>query len=935
MANLQSEVSIIFRGIDETGKAIDSVVSNTNQIATNLQAAVDPVSDLTKKIILFEGAILAAGVAVTAYATKVAGDFDTGFREIATLIDVPLEALGDFRQSLIDYAADSTASFDQINSAIYSAISAGVDYTKSLDFVRDAEQLSIAGRADLRDSTVLLASVLNAYGLEAKDAAWASDLLFTAVKQGQTTIPELGGSLGRVLPSAAALGVELGVLTAALATLTVQGQETPVATTNLNAALNSLLAPSESAKKAAQELGIEIGAAAVQSKGFDGVLNDIYEATGGNIEAMAGLVGGTNALNAVLGLTGKNAKLFSDNIEASANAANSARDAAEKMAPALQTLEGPLSAFFITLGTPFLEPLRNGVGALSEIINAFTKSLGDKSGLGGIQDIVVGIADDLVSQLESIAKNLPAALAAADFSQFKDGLTVLTDAVKNLFSGLDLTSVEGLTQAIQLAGTAFFSLSNFTASAIEQFTPFFTAIIEIVPTFIAFVDAISGTAGAIGGLAVVLSVTLAGVVALTNAIIAIKGSAALAGLIAILTGPAGLVIAAGATGVAIGTFIDSLIGDKIGEFIDKVTGLDNAFTDSTSQVALLADEHETFRVGLRDTADQIDQLTDVMGDQSDVIDEVIVDIDALAKSYSGLADEVAGEINFGEGLNADQFDEFLKKVQELSVDALNPFGEALENVERISRNFGISMNDAFKALEDAGGNAEKAAEALEEAGFKIRDMTVAADNAPKSVGELKDSLSEMAASGDVAKDKIAQLQVELAKAELEAAVKLDIARLQEDTKRLEIEAKTWTELAKINAEVEIVGLQETTKRVEAAFGSINNIFDTTSSTIGALISAMLGVDDVDKNARQKLEAFSDALDRQIAIQEQAADNQSKLIDAQVEELKARSQALRSGQSLITIDGGGLQPELEAFMFRILQAVQMRANSQASALLLGI
>jgi hypothetical protein len=53
------------------------------------------------------------------------------------------------------------------------------------------------------------------------------------------------------------------------------------------------------------------------------------------------------------------------------------------------------------------------------------------------------------------------------------------------------------------------------------------------------------------------------------------------------------------------------------------------------------------------------------------------------------------------------------------------------------------------------------------------------------------------------------------------------------------------------------------------------------------------------------------------------------------ELNLRAEALRNGGGLITIDGAGLQPHLEAFMFEILESIQVRVNAEGYNLLLGV
>jgi hypothetical protein len=52
-------------------------------------------------------------------------------------------------------------------------------------------------------------------------------------------------------------------------------------------------------------------------------------------------------------------------------------------------------------------------------------------------------------------------------------------------------------------------------------------------------------------------------------------------------------------------------------------------------------------------------------------------------------------------------------------------------------------------------------------------------------------------------------------------------------------------------------------------------------------------------------------------------------------MQAKLDAMKSGEALIQIDGAGLQPHLEAFMWEILAAVQIRVNEEGHAMLFGI
>ncbi|MGL1833037.1 hypothetical protein ACKVEX_05455 [Rhodocyclaceae bacterium SMB388] len=54
----------------------------------------------------------------------------------------------------------------------------------------------------------------------------------------------------------------------------------------------------------------------------------------------------------------------------------------------------------------------------------------------------------------------------------------------------------------------------------------------------------------------------------------------------------------------------------------------------------------------------------------------------------------------------------------------------------------------------------------------------------------------------------------------------------------------------------------------------------------------------------------------------------------IKEIQARTEAMQRGDAMIQIDGAGLQPHLEAFMWEILRAIQVRVNQDGYEMLLG-
>ncbi|MHC4361374.1 MAG: phage tail tape measure protein, partial [Planctomycetota bacterium] len=170
MADLTKTIQVIFSGKDNISGTLKTIGSGIDDFAGGVNRATQPLADLTKSLVKMEAALIGIAVAGLAVATREAGKFGDSFNEIATLIDVPRESLEDFKTQIIDYARSSTQSFENINEAIYSSISAGVDYEKALDTLGIAEKLAVATKGELSDTTLLLSQTINAYGGDMSNA---------------------------------------------------------------------------------------------------------------------------------------------------------------------------------------------------------------------------------------------------------------------------------------------------------------------------------------------------------------------------------------------------------------------------------------------------------------------------------------------------------------------------------------------------------------------------------------------------------------------------------------------------------------------------------------------------------------------------------------------------------------------------------------------
>ena len=177
-----------------------------------------------------------------------------------------------------------------------------------------------------------------------------------------------------------------------------------------------------------------------------------------------------------------------------------------------------------------------------------------------------------------------------------------------------------------------------------------------------------------------------------------------------------------------------------------------------------------------------------------------------------------------------------------------------------------------------------------------------------SVADQKKAMDDAAKATQKAKDEVSQYYLELEKLASNERIKL-------------IEAKVTLNTEELKFKTEIV---------KSAFESINTSIDSTGKLLGDLFK-QLG----DKTLTFSEQwAIEDQIEKENALREKAFKLQEKLTEATIAQINAQLKAYSNGDALIKIDGAGLQPHLEAFMWEILRTIQVRVNADGLKLLLG-
>lgn len=905
-SDIQRVVSIIFAGEDRLSPAARAAQRTLSEFGTGLSGSVDALAGFTAGAARLEAGILATGAAAAVFAVNTAARFDQGFRGITTLIEEPTTALGGFRQAILDYASGSTQPLEQITAALNSAIGSGVRWQDSLQLLGVAERGAVAGNALLSESTSLLVGTLNAYGLGVDQVQRVSDVFFRTVGDGTISIGQLANDFGRIAPLAASAGVPIETIGAALAVLTQQGVQPSEAITYLRSALAAIINPSSQAATLAQQLGIQFDAQSLKSRGLAAVLNDVQRATGGNVQQMAVLFGGTEALSAVLGLTGDKAAKFSEELARMQGAAGATDTAFQKFAGALspytQQLRNAVEVGLIGVGDRLLDESGGIVAALAAIVRAISSSANGGSLKPLVDDLEAGFRR-VQTVLEAVARNLPAALNSADLSGFLDGAQAVATALGRLFGGADLTSVEGLRLAIEGAGRAFNLLSQYVAGAIDGIGPFSTGLATIASTISQINPDTVAFVGTVGGLALGLSAVGSALSVVTPLLAAIRAAGGIAGSLGSAAGLAAFGAALGTTGVALATFGATFTATR-------ALGLDEKFNDWLIPDWLAGYQGATLGTALADAADWIGKFG-TASDQAAPAAQRLADAQTAIESVSERNARLIRDAIADEAKHTSE--------QLLGAAASREQAAEADALVRMWEKLGYNYDATTGAL-------RRTAEVMDDVWFGLEKQRLAANQALDAQrGYRVELVNGIPTYTQVA--KAGEKLFEPAKKSAEEA-KTASDKLKESLEKIASDERIKT--LEIKAKIDIADIEAQTERLKAAFASIDNTVTSTGETLAKLVGEF-----ADAQSSWDKSSIWKEVERESKRRDDALKLQRELIEAQADYLREKARALARGDASISVNAPGLKPHLEAFMWEILSAIELRASTEGQERLLGV
>lgn len=365
----------------EFGKKIEKAGTKVTGIGKKIEKAGDAVGKVGKKFALLSAAAAGTLTAVT----KGASDFQNGMAKMSTLFDTSQVSVKKLSKEFLNLSNETGKSAVELTEAGYQALSASVPVEKLGGFIRTSANMAKVGFTDTATSVDLLSTAVNAYGLEADQADSIANKLVNTQNLGKTSVNELASSMGKVIPTAAGMNVNLDQLCTMYTLMTKQGIATAESTTYMNSMLNEL-----------GDSGTDVGKVLKEKTGKsfqdlmkDGkttgdalkILKDYSKETG---TAFNELWSSQEAGKAAMALLNDSAGDFNETMGSMANVADLVGQGLEKMntpsakmAKALNRIKNSgieLGSVLLTTVAPYVEQFTKKVEELTEKFNKMPDS---------------------------------------------------------------------------------------------------------------------------------------------------------------------------------------------------------------------------------------------------------------------------------------------------------------------------------------------------------------------------------------------------------------------------------------------------------------------------------------------------------------------------------------------------------------------------------
>jgi len=894
MADLEKTVSIIFSGVDDASKTIHQVSKSLDTFEKGISDISAPLANVATSVLKVEAAFAALAAGGLAYAYAKSIQFEGATIELKKVIGDEIGLLGEAAAASLELSNQYGVSSSNVLASTAAFKQAGFSVEEAMQLTKNALDLVIAGDLEAAQASEILVAALKGFNAPASEAARLIDVLNAVSNEYGTNVEQLGIGMAALSPIANQMGFSFeetaGVITPIIEVFR-SGDE---AATALKTGLLKLVDDSKPVKDALASIGISQEDANGKLKSGKEILYEVsaaFQHLDPNQKSFVAqqLVGINQSARmiTVFDNLGTSTDITAVAMKAAGSAAGEVVARLASGEVAVDRFKVGFENLAIAIGDRFRDAATGAISGATDIENSLAK-LARGGAFDDLLNVVSQLSTDLGNFFVGIAEAMPEALKQVDWSGFTSSLQNLAGTIGDLFDaafdGADVTTADGLADAIQRVIDAGTGLTNVTRGILEVFEPFIRAISNMVDTLGKADPETQEFIGNIGGIAIALTGT-AGVVAALA--LATKGVSAFLGLFK-GSGAAirGMSTALGDASAGLGTF-----SSKLGT-VGKLLG-------ATAAGGL------AFEVGYA---------------AGEIIDEYVP---AVGKGVYALIEWSDKLLNWsGTQKSANQ-------VSKENTAFLEAQRAAMERATGTLENFGNAIDDNALKIEPVLDldQIESDMMALDWGDFDIAPLEV----------PVQTAMDEDAFAG--IEDFKKQIQAELDDNDVDLGIEVPDQEIDRAKRKIQ-QAFKQASVVPVGVDVSVDGTG-----VGPAFSTgltdffkenpvkMDQVFDP--SSLSDLFSALDKATDPSTIAQ-----IRKAIDQAIDLQKKLAESQSSYINGQAALLEQQWQMAYQTQmkseegGTISIEAQGLEPEMEAFMWKLLKKIQVRANESGAEFLLA-
>ena len=405
---------------------------------------------------------------------------ESAMAKVGTIADtakVPLESLS---SQVLQVSGDMHIGANEISEAAYQAISAGQDTGNAVAFAGKASMLAKAGFTSSASAVDILTTALNAYGKGADEVGHVSDVLLTTQNLGKTSVDELAGSMGRVIPLAAAYNVSLENLSSGLAIMTANGIATAEASTYTKSMLNELGDTGSTVGKILQQqTGKSFAELNADGKSLGDALQILYDKVGGNATEFAGLWSSVDAGTGALSLASSGADKFNGVLQQMQADSNLTQTAYDTMTDTMAYKLDGVKTNAQNLGTALFDAVSGRLGEGVALAGGYLQTLSESVQQNGI----AGLAQGLAAVFTDLTTNVGPQL-------LQTGIALLGKLGEGLVTGIPQLLAQALPVMADLASGLRENAGQLVDAGIQFILNLATGLMDGLPTLITYLPGI-------------------------------------------------------------------------------------------------------------------------------------------------------------------------------------------------------------------------------------------------------------------------------------------------------------------------------------------------------------------------------------------------------------------------------------------------------------